>query len=120
MAMIKSALEIALARAKDIKVDEAALEANALKVEGKKAAGRYLEEPALAPLADALGKFAKEKRAAVREGMFEVLAAQIQLPSGESYQEKLEALSAGFSSLAASSGTSSSSWPASSSNTETT
>jgi hypothetical protein len=105
MAMIKSALEIALERSKDIKVDEAALEANALKVEGKKAAGRYLEDPASSSLADALGKFAKEKRAAVREGMFEVLAAQIQLPSGESYQEKLEALSAGFSSLAAGSGT---------------
>jgi uncharacterized protein (DUF2164 family) len=103
--MIKSALEIALERSKDIKVDEAALEANALRVEGKKAAGRYLEEPASAPLDEALGKYPKDKRQPVREGIFEVLAAQIQLPSGETYAEKLEALSAGFSALAAASGT---------------
>jgi hypothetical protein len=105
MAMIRSALEIALERSKDIKVDEAALEANELRVEGKKAAGRYLEDPESASLADALGKFAKEKRQAVREGIFEVLAAQIQLPSVEDYAEKLERLSAGFSALATSSGT---------------
>jgi hypothetical protein len=104
MAMIKSALEIALERSRDIKVDDAAIEANALRVEGKKAAGRYLEEPASAGLADALGKYSKDKRAAVREGMFDVLAAQIQLPSGETYAEKLETLSAGFSALAAGSG----------------
>jgi hypothetical protein len=105
MAMIKSALEIALERSKDIKVDEAALEANALRVEGKKAAGRYLEDAESAPLVEALGKYPKDKRVPVREGAFEVLAAQIQLPSGETYAEKLEALSAGFSALAASSGT---------------
>ena len=45
MAMIKSALEIALERSKDIKVDEVAIEASALRVEGKKSAGRYLDDP---------------------------------------------------------------------------
>jgi hypothetical protein len=66
MAMIKSALEIALERSKDIKVDEAALEANALRIEGKKAAGRYLEDPETGNLAEKLGKYPKEKRPAVR------------------------------------------------------
>jgi hypothetical protein len=101
MAMIKSALEIALERSKDIKVDEAALEANALRVEGKKAAGRYLEDPESGNLAIKLGKYPKEKRAAVREGIFDVLASQIQLPTNEASLEKLELLSAGFSAIAA-------------------
>jgi hypothetical protein len=105
MAMIKSALEIALERSKDIKVDEAALEANALRIEGKKAAGRYLEAPESASLEEQLGKFAKDKRAPVREGMFDVLASQIQLPANEGSAAKLEILSAGFSALAASAGT---------------
>ncbi len=101
MAMIKSALEIALERSKDIKVDEAALEANALRVEGKKAAGRWLEDPESETPAEKLGKYPKEKRPAVREGMFEVLASQIQLPASEASVDKLEVLSAGFSSIAA-------------------
>ncbi len=105
MAMIKSALEIALERSKDIKVDEAALEANALRVEGKKAAGRYLDDPESGSLADKLAQYSKEKRNPVREGMFEVLASQIQLPSSEASVAKLDVLSAGFSALAAGSGT---------------
>jgi hypothetical protein len=98
--MIKSALEIALERSKDIKVDEAALEANALRVEGKKAAGRYLDDPEEGSLSDALAKYPKEKRRALREGMFDVLASQIQLPTSDASVAKLDLLSAGFSALA--------------------
>jgi len=105
MAMIKSALEIALERSKDIKVDEAALEANALRVEGKKAAGRYIDDPESGSLDEKLGKFPKDKRAPVREGMFDVLASQIQLPVNDASTEKLDMLCAGFSALAAGSGT---------------
>ena len=105
MAMIKSALEIALERSKDIKVDEVAIEASALRVEGKKSAGRYLDDPGSGSLAEKLGQYPKEKRSAVREGMFDVLASQIQLPSNEAAAAKLEILSAGFSALAAGSGT---------------
>jgi hypothetical protein len=104
MAMIKSALELALERTKDIKVDEAALEAGELKVEGKKAAGRYLEDPSSGSLADKLAKYPKEKRQSVREGMFEILSAQLQLPSSEASIERLELLSSGFSAVAAASG----------------
>jgi len=105
MAMIRSALEIALERSKDIKVDEASLEASGLRAEGKKAAGRFLEDPAGSSLAEALGKVPKEKRAAARSGAFDVLSSQLQLPSTEAALDKLEALSAGFSAIAASSGT---------------
>jgi uncharacterized protein (DUF2164 family) len=105
MAMIKSALEIALERSKDIKVDEAAMESNALRVEGKKSAGRYLDDPASGSLAEKLGQYPKDKRAAVREGMFDVLASQIQLPVNDASAAKLDILSAGFSALATSAGT---------------
>jgi hypothetical protein len=105
MAIIRSALEIALERSKDIKVDEAALEAIELRAEGKKAAGRFLEDPAQASLSDALGRIAKDKRSAARAGAFDVLLSQIQLPANEASLEKLETLSAGFSAIAASSGT---------------
>ncbi|MGA2548230.1 MAG: DUF6657 family protein [Rectinemataceae bacterium] len=105
MAMIKSALEIALERSKDIKVDEAALEANALRVDGKKGAGRYLDDPASGSLAEKLGQYPKDKRAAVREGMFDVLVSQIQLPINDTSAAKLDILSAGFSALATSAGT---------------
>ena len=44
MAMIKSALELALERTKDLKIDEAALEASNIKTEGRRAAGKYLED----------------------------------------------------------------------------
>lgn len=105
MAMIKSALEIALERTKDLKIDNAAIEANELKLEGKKAAGRYLEDPSSGGLGDILAKYPKEKRASLREGMFETLAAHLQLPSSESALEKIELLAAGFSAIAAASGT---------------
>jgi hypothetical protein len=104
MAMIRSALEIALERSKDIKVDEAALEANELRAEGKKAAGRFLDDPESAGLAEALSKHPKEKRAAARAGAFDVLSSQLQLPSNEAALDKIETLSAGFSAIAASSG----------------
>jgi hypothetical protein len=105
MAMIKSALEIALERSKDIKMDEAAMEANVLRVEGKKGAGRYLDDPASGSLGEKLGQYPKEKRAAVREGMFDVLTSQIQLPVNDASVAKLDILSAGFSALAMSAGT---------------
>jgi hypothetical protein len=104
MAMIKSALEIALERSKDIKVDETALEANALRIEGKKAAGLFLENPESSDLAKKMEQYPKEKRAAVREGIFDVLASQIQLPTSEASMAKLEQLSVGFSAIAASTG----------------
>jgi hypothetical protein len=99
--MIKSALEIALERTKDLTVDEAALEERSLKQEGKKAAGHYLEDPASADLAAALSSYPKEKRKPVREGMFETLVAQLQLPSGDAALAALPAIGKGFAALAA-------------------
>ena len=46
MAMIKSALEIALERTKDLKADPKALAATEARQEGKRLAGEYLADPA--------------------------------------------------------------------------
>jgi hypothetical protein len=100
MAMIKSALEIALERSKDLKVDEAALESAALKIEGKKAAGRYLDDPSSIGLGTALAGYPREKRQSIKEGMFEVLCAQLQLPTGDLGLDRLDVLAAGFTALA--------------------
>jgi len=51
-----------------------------------------------------LGKYPKEKKIHLREGMFDVLASQIQLPTGEASLAKLDSLSAAFSALAPSAG----------------
>ena len=100
MAMIKSALELALERTKDLEVDEAALEARSLRQEGKKAAGRYLEDPESTDLAASLAAQPKDKRKAVREGMFETLSAQLQLPTAEASLEAFAPIAKGFSILA--------------------
>jgi len=102
MAMIRSALELALERTKDLTVDEAALEARALRLEGKKAAGRYLDDPESSDLAAALSAFAKDKRKAVREGMFDTISAQLQLPTSEISLESFPTLAKALSVLASS------------------
>ena len=101
MAMIKSALEIALERSKDIKMDEAALEANALRVEGKKGAGRYLDDPDVGILGGearsvsegkaGLGPTRECSRSSRRRYSF---------PINDASAAKLDILSAGFSALA--------------------
>ncbi|MDA8426308.1 MAG: hypothetical protein M0Z80_09220 [Treponema sp.] len=104
MAMIKSALELALEKTKDLEVDEAALETARLRQEGKKAAGRFLDSPEDNDLAAALAAFKGDQRTAVREGMYEVLAAQIQLPTTDASFPKFDIAAKGFTAIAAGAG----------------
>ncbi len=95
MAMIKSALELALERTKDLKVDEAALEVSNIKMEARRAAGKYLEDLGQFDLAKAV----KDSGAQVelfRKTAFEVLIAQIQLPSSYFDPDKLALLGSGL------------------------
>ncbi len=100
MAMIKSALELALERTQGLKVDEAAIRAGEVKIEGRKAAGRFLEESSTADLAAALKAQKPEYREVFRKAAYDVLAAQIQLPNGFFSSEKLETVGAGIAALA--------------------
>jgi len=104
MAQIKSALELAMEKTKDLKVDEAAQEANELRQEGKRNAGRYLEDPASFDLAKKLESFPKDKRLSVKKGMHEVLSSLIQLPLNDTSMEKLARIGAAYAILAADSG----------------
>ena len=80
MAMIKSALEIALERTKDIKADPKALASLEAKQEGKRLAGECLNNPEEMDFATRFAATAKERKEQIREGAFEVFIARIQLP----------------------------------------
>ena len=100
MAMIKSALELALERTKNLKVDETALEAARIKTEGRKTAGKFLEEPETTDIAAAVRAVADSGRERFRKSLFEVFAAQIQLPGAFFDEEKLAKIGAGLGKLA--------------------
>lgn len=100
MAMIKSALELALERTKDIKVDEASAKAAEARTAGKKAAGRYLEDPEGSDLAASIGAQPSGGREAFRKAVFDVLLALVQLPSGEVQAERMAAVGRGLESVA--------------------
>ncbi|MBU0927380.1 MAG: hypothetical protein KKA67_06500 [Spirochaetes bacterium] len=77
---IKSALEIALERTKDLKADPKAIAANEAKLEGKRLAGEYLAAAAEVDFPARFSAIAKDKKEQAREGAFEVFASRIQLP----------------------------------------
>ncbi|HON87970.1 MAG TPA: hypothetical protein P5519_00605 [Spirochaetia bacterium] len=78
--MIKSALEIALEKTKDLQVDKKALLEQEAKTEGRKLAGSFLNNPEEINLTEALKKFPADQLDYVRTGIFEILLANLQLP----------------------------------------
>lgn len=95
MGEIKSALELALERTKDIKGDPEALARHEAKLEGKKLLARINEESDL-NLRKAIKEFPKEKRDWVREGLFEVLLTSINLPTEEVDLQRLGPIESGL------------------------
>jgi hypothetical protein len=100
MALIKSALELALEKTKNLDVDEAAIEANRIKMEGRKAGGNFLSNPEETDLSALVKAVASEHREVFRRSIFEVLMGQIQLPTGPFDPEKISVLGAGLGTLA--------------------
>ena len=74
--MIKSALEIALEKTKDLQVDKKALLEQEAKTEGRKLAGSFLNNPEEINLTEALKKFPADQLDYVRTGIFEYLEHQ--------------------------------------------
>jgi len=101
MAMIKSALELALERTKNLEVDEVAIEAHRIKMEGRRAAGKFLDDPENTNLQKAIQGIDNRNREAFRRSIFDVLIAQIQLPGSYFDAEKLILIGAGLAALAA-------------------
>jgi hypothetical protein len=104
MALIKSALELAMERTKDLKVDEAALESTRIKAEGKRAASKYIEDPASSDLETIIAQCDPKNRDALRKGALEVLAANLQMPIRDTSFDIYERLASGYAILAGSSG----------------
>jgi hypothetical protein len=104
MAQIKSALELALEKTRDLKADPAVIEAGELKQEGKRCAGRYLEDPSTMDLASKIESHPKEKRLSLKAGMHEIFSAQLQLPNNDAAMEKLAMIASGYAALVGGSG----------------
>jgi hypothetical protein len=82
MAIIKSALEIALERTKSVEADKEALAANRFITEGKKAVSRFLSEETV-DLKLFLAGYSGKEAAWVKEGIFQALSANLKLPYDE-------------------------------------
>ncbi|OQB96271.1 MAG: hypothetical protein BWX81_01484 [Spirochaetes bacterium ADurb.Bin110] len=93
MAVIKSALELALERTKDLQLDENAQKITEARIEGRKAASRYLEDPASVDFKAILNTLDPVQRQAFLSSAFEVLSNFIQLPTNSVVEtEKMEAI----------------------------
>jgi hypothetical protein len=81
MAVIKSALELALEKTRNLQIDEAVQKANEAKLEGRRAAGRFLEAPDSVDFKAIFDTIDAAQRQTFLGAAFEVFTAQIQLPS---------------------------------------
>ena len=79
---IKSSLEIALERTKDVQADPEHLEASTYTTLGKKLASQFLSDPDVS-LADELKQHAGKRRGWVSGGIFEALTSNLALPVDE-------------------------------------
>ncbi|MFP4067956.1 MAG: DUF6657 family protein [Spirochaetaceae bacterium] len=95
MAQIKSALELALEKTKDVKSDPKTVEAHEHRNVGKRLASRLQEESDF-DLKRELKRYSGEQRRWVEEGFFQVVLAAISLPSGEEELGRLTVLRDGL------------------------
>ncbi|TFG81847.1 MAG: hypothetical protein E4H20_08935 [Spirochaetales bacterium] len=77
---IKSALEIAMERTKDLKADPKAIASAEARQDGKRLAGEYLANPSEVDFSARFASIAKDRKEAAREGVFEVFTSRMQLP----------------------------------------
>lgn len=89
MALIKSALEIALERTNDIKSDKNALFQAEGREEGKRLASAFFQDPSL-DLAAKFKEVSRDRLSAVREGFFQIVTANLTLPRDEIDLPQLE------------------------------
>ena len=88
MGEIKTALEIALERSQTIKSDKSSIEQFEMKQQGKKLANAFLA--GAADIAEEIKKTPKEGRESLKQGVFDVLIAQIALPASDDDRKRIE------------------------------
>ncbi len=82
MALIKSAIEIALEKTRNVEADKEALKANTAITEGKKAVSGFFSDEKT-DLKELLKRSDEKKLPYVKEGMLQALLANIKLPVNE-------------------------------------
>jgi len=102
MALIKTALEIALEKTQSMKADPATLQTYELRQEGQRLAGDFLNDPAAVDIGKRVKSFPKEKQSILRTAIFGVLSTRLQLPATKAGipPETMDALAKGFAALA--------------------
>ncbi|MDR2394752.1 MAG: hypothetical protein LBD93_11460 [Treponema sp.] len=95
MGRIKSALEIALERTESVKSDKAGIENFEARQQGKRLANEFLGDPKKS-LEEALKKAPKEARESLKQGIFDVLSAQISLPASREDEKRLDLVGKGL------------------------
>jgi hypothetical protein len=97
MGRIKSALEIALERTESVRSDKNGIEQFEAKQQGKRLANEFLSGDA--SLEEGIKKCPKDQRVALRQGIFDVLITQINLPIVKEDEKKLEAVGKGLQTI---------------------
>lgn len=92
MAIIKSALELALERTKDIAVDKEGLEAQKFRESGMKLVAKAENEPEF-DLKTELGRYSEKEMAWIHEGMRQVIMGYLGLPTGQDSIDRLDRVS---------------------------
>jgi len=95
MGKIKSALEIALERTESIKTDKASVGLFEARQQGKRLANEYLANSSTS-LEGELKKVPKDQRESLKQGIFDVLAPQINLPNTAEDLPRIEAAGKGL------------------------
>ncbi|GHV74262.1 hypothetical protein AGMMS49940_15640 [Spirochaetia bacterium] len=95
MGRIKSALELALERTESVKSDKGSIDQFEAKQRGKKLANAFLANPKDG-MEGELKKASKEELGALKQGIFDVLIAQVALPVTQDDEKRIEAAGKGL------------------------
>jgi len=97
MGVIKTALEIAMERTEAVKGDKQGLDQYEVKKRGKKLANAFLDGDA--DIVSEIKKAPAQDREALKQGIFDVLVAQIALPTADSDEKRIEKLGKGLAAV---------------------
>jgi len=97
MGVIKTALEIAMEKTESVKSDKPGIDQFEVKKRGKKLANAFLDGDA--DIIAELKKASAQDKENLRQGIFDVLAAQITLPPPDSDGKRIEKLGIGLSAV---------------------
>jgi hypothetical protein len=99
MGRIKSALEIALVRTESVKSDRGSIDQFEAKQQGKRLANQFLEDPKSLSLEEAVKKTPREQQLSLKQGLFDVLISQINLPVSGDDEKRLDTAAKGLGTL---------------------